>query len=231
MLKTRRAQDRGHADHGWLLSYHTFSFAEYYDPQYVDYGCLRVINEDRVAPGRGFGSHAHRDMEIVTYVLSGELAHQDSMGNGSEIRRGDVQRMTAGTGVEHSEFNASKTEPVHFLQIWLYPSEKGLQPGYEQKRYDDAAKRGRLLLIATPDGREDTLRVHQDVLLWSGIFDEHDSATYTLEPGRRAYLHVALGSVEVNAQHLMAGDGAMIDDREIRIERGEAGEVLLFDLS
>ena len=231
MMLTRRAQERGHADHGWLLSYHTFSFADYYDPQYVEYGSLRVINEDRVAPGHGFGTHAHRDMEIISYVLAGELEHKDSMGNGSIIRPGDVQRMSAGTGVRHSERNPSATEPVHFLQIWIHPQEQGLQPSYEQKHYEEAARRGRLLLIGTPDGREDTVLIHRDVLLWTGIFEGDEHAVYALAPGRMAYLHVALGSIEVNAQHLMAGDGAKIDDREIRLERGQAAELLLFDLA
>ena len=231
MIVLRRAEERGHADHGWLLSYHTFSFADYYDPQYVGYGNLRVINEDRVAPAHGFGKHSHRDMEIVSYVLAGELQHKDSMGNGSVLRPGDVQRMSAGTGVEHSESNPSTEHPLHFLQIWIIPDRTGLPPGYEEKHFDEAQKRGRLLLIGTPDGREDTVRIHQDVLLYAGIFDGGDHATYHLERGRRAYLQVALGSVEVNAQHLGAGDGAMIDDPEIRFERGQSAEVLLFDLA
>src|SRR5512133_592458 len=214
MIVLRRAEERGHADHGWLLSYHTFSFADYYDPQYVSYGSLRVINEDRVAPGHGFGTHSHRDMEIVSYVLAGELQHKDSMGNGSVLRPGDVQRMSAGTGVQHSEFNASREHPLHFLQIWITPSTTGLAPGYEEKHYDEAAKRGRLLAIATSDGRDGTVRIHQDVTVYAGILDGEDRATHRLASGRRAYLHVALGSVEVNAQHLAAGDGAMIDDRD-----------------
>lgn len=231
MVIIRRAEDRGHADHGWLLSYHTFSFADYYDPRYVEYGALRVINEDRVAPGQGFGTHAHRDMEIITYVLAGALEHRDSMGNGSVIRRGDVQRMSAGTGVRHSEFNASREEPVHFLQIWLHPARRGDPPGYEQKMFGDELKRGRLLPVATPDGRDGSLTVHQDASLYAAIVDGDDRVTYRLASGRRAYVHVALGSVEVNAQHVMAGDGAMIDDTEIRFERGQSGELLLFDLA
>jgi redox-sensitive bicupin YhaK (pirin superfamily) len=231
MIVVRRAEQRGHADHGWLLSYHTFSFADYYDPQYVSYGSLRVINEDRVAPGHGFGAHSHRDMEIVSYVLSGELQHKDSMGNGSVLRPGDVQRMSAGTGVQHSEFNASTEHPLHFLQIWIIPATTGLKPAYEEKHYDEAAKRGRLLTIGTPDGRDGTLRIHQDVTLYAGILDGEDRATHRLASGRRAYLHVALGSIEVNAQHLAAGDGAMIDDSEIRLERGQTAELLLFDLA
>ncbi|HWI14731.1 MAG TPA: pirin family protein [Burkholderiales bacterium] len=230
MITVRRAEQRGHADHGWLLSYHTFSFADYYDAQYVSYGSLRVINEDRVAPGHGFGTHSHRDMEIVSYVLAGELEHRDSMGNGSVLRPGDVQRMSAGTGVTHSELNASKQHPLHFLQIWIIPSHAGIQPGYEERHYDEQEKRGRLLLIGTPDGREDTLHIHQDVDMYAGIFDGDDHATYALQR-KRAYLHVALGSVEVNEQHLMAGDGAFIDDKDIRLERGQSAEVLLFDLA
>jgi quercetin 2,3-dioxygenase len=231
MMVIRRAEERGHADHGWLLSYHTFSFGDYYDPQYPGYGALRVINEDRVAPGRGFGTHAHRDMEIVSYVLAGELSHGDSLGNGSVLRAGDVQRTTAGTGVQHSEFNASTEHPLHFLQIWIIPSRTGLEPGYEERHFDEAAKRGRLLLIGTPDGRANTIRIHQDVYLYAGILDGAQRGAYTLVRGRRAYVQVALGSVDVNAQRLMAGDGAMIDDTLIRFERGQSAEVLLFDLA
>jgi quercetin 2,3-dioxygenase len=231
MIVVRRAEERGHADHGWLLSFHTFSFADYYDPQYMGYRSLRVINEDRVAAGRGFGTHSHRDMEIVTYVLSGELQHKDSMGNGSVLRSGDVQRMSAGTGVQHSEFNASTEHSLHFLQIWIIPSKTGLAPEYEEKHYDEAEKRGRLLPIATPDGREGTLHIHQDVTLYAGVLDGDDHVTHLLAPRRYAYLHVALGSVEVNAQHLGAGDGAMIDDSEIHLQRGQSAELLLFDLA
>lgn len=231
MVIIRRAGDRGQADHGWLLSYHTFSFAEYYDPRYVAYGALRVINEDRVAPGQGFGTHGHRDMEILTYVLAGALEHRDSMGNGSVIRRGDVQRMSAGTGVRHSEFNASREEPVHFLQIWIEPAQRGDPPGYQQKFFGDDVKRGRLRPVATPDGRDGSLTIHQDARLHAAIVDGEDRLVHRLAAGRRAYVHVALGSVEVNAQHLTAGDGAMIDDAEIRFERGQGGEILLFDLA
>ena len=230
MIVIRRAQERGHADHGWLLSYHTFSFADYCDPQYVSYGALRVINEDRVAPGHGFGTHSHRDMEIVSYVLAGELQHKDSMGNGSVLRPGDVQRMSAGTGVTHSEFNASREQPLHFLQIWIVPSKTGLAPGYEEKHYDEAAKRGRLVLVGSADGRDGSLRIQQDVDLYAAIVDSADAVAYSRKRAR-AYLHVALGSVEVNQQHLMAGDGAMIDDSEIRLERGQSAELLLFDLA
>jgi quercetin 2,3-dioxygenase len=231
MIVVRRAEERGQADHGWLLSFHTFSFADYYDAQYMGYRSLRVINEDRVAAGHGFGTHSHRDMEIVSYVLSGELQHKDSMGNGSVLRAGDVQRMSAGTGVQHSEFNASTEHPLHFLQIWVIPSATGLAPEYEEKHYGEAEKRGRLLPIVTPDGRDGTLHIHQDVTLYAGILDGDDRVTHPLARQRYAYLHVALGSVEVNEQHLGAGDGAMIDDREIHLERPQSAELLLFDLA
>lgn len=230
MMVIRRAQERGHADHGWLLSYHTFSFADYYDPQYISYGALRVINEDRVAPGHGFGTHSHRDMEIISYVLAGELQHRDSIGNGSVLKPGDVQRMSAGTGVTHSELNPSREHPLHFLQIWILPAHTGIPPSYEEKHYEEAQKRGRLLLIGTPDGREDTLHIHQDVDLYAGIVDGEDRVVYELQR-KRAYLHVALGSVEANEQHLAAGDGAFIDDKQIRLERGQSAELLLFDLA
>lgn len=231
MIAIRRAEERGRADHGWLLSYHTFSFAEYYDPRYIEYGALRVINEDRVAPGRGFGTHAHRDMEIVTYVLAGALQHKDSMGNGSVIRRGDVQRMSAGTGVQHSEFNGSRDETVHFLQIWIRPARAGIPPEYEQKHFSDDEKRGRLLPIIGAEPRDGMLAIHQDVTVYAGLLDARDDVTHTLAPGRRAYVHVALGRVQLNGEALAAGDGAMIDSENIRFKDGQAAEILLFDLA
>ncbi len=211
MIEIRKAEERGYADHGWLKSYHSFSFADYYDPQHVQFGPLRVINEDRVAPGMGFGTHGHRDMEIISYVLEGELAHKDSMGNGSVIRPGDVQRMSAGTGVRHSEYNHAAHETTHFLQIWIVPDRTGIEPGYEEKRFEAADKRGRLRLVASPDGAEGSVVVHQDVRLYAGLFDGDESATLALQPARRAYVHVARGRIVVNGQALEAGDAAKLE--------------------
>ncbi|HKX56950.1 MAG TPA: pirin family protein, partial [Xanthomonadales bacterium] len=188
MQEIRRSSERGHADHGWLDSYHSFSFAGYFDPQHVSFGPLRVINEDRVAPGQGFGTHGHQDMEIISYVLEGQLAHKDSMGNGSVIRHGDVQRMSAGTGVQHSEFNPSPDEPVHFLQIWIVPGQKGIAPGYEEKRFSEAEKRGKLRLIASPGGAAGSVLVHQDVQVFAGLFDAGEQARLDVAPGRRVYV-------------------------------------------
>jgi redox-sensitive bicupin YhaK (pirin superfamily) len=233
MITLRPARERGHADHGWLDSHHTFSFANYYDPAHMGFRSLRVINEDRVAPGKGFGTHPHRDMEIISYVLEGGLSHRDSLGTGSVIRPGDVQRMSAGTGVTHSEQNASTEEPVHFLQIWLLPSTRGLPPSYEQKSFSAADKRGRLRLVASADGREGSVTIHSDAALYAGLFGANESAELTLQPGRHAWVHVARGNVRVNGRELQAGDGASFSDEpRIRVEgaTGE-GELLLFDLA
>lgn len=231
MKTIRRSHERGFADHGWLKSYHTFSFADYYDPEHVGFGPLRVINEDRVAPGAGFGTHGHRDMEIISYVLEGELAHRDSLGSGSAIRPGDVQRMSAGRGVRHSEFNNSEKDEVHFLQIWIQPNELAIQPEYEEKRFTSDDKRGRLRLIASPDGAEGSVRIHQDARVYAGIFDGEERAELTLAPKRRAYVHVARGTVVANGEALNAGDALkLIEPQTVTIERGEGAEVLVFDL-
>ena len=231
MLEVRKSDDRGLADHGWLKSRHSFSFADYFDPRHVEFGVLRVINEDRVAPGGGFGTHPHRDMEIISYVLAGELAHRDSMGNGSVIRPGDVQRMSAGTGVFHSEQNPSQRNPVHFLQIWIRPDQLNIEPGYEQKYFSDAEKRGRLRLIVSRDGAEGSVRMHQDARLYAGLFDGDEAATLTIAAGRRAYVHVVKGELTVNATRLGAGDALKVTDLgEIWIRDGSDAEVLVFDL-
>ncbi|WP_292997458.1 pirin family protein [Nevskia sp.] len=231
MNQIRLASDRGHAQHGWLDSHHSFSFGSYFDPEHVEYGPLRVINEDRVQPGNGFGTHGHRDMEIISYVLAGELAHQDSLGNGSVIRPGDVQRMSAGTGVRHSEFNPSQTDPVHFLQIWIQPSQTGIAPSYEEKRFDDADKRGRLRLIASPDAADGSVLIHQDARLYAGLFDGREAATLMLAPGRRAYVHVARGAIRANGVRLAAGDALKVASLdEVGLSDGEHAEVLVFDL-
>ena len=231
MLSVRRSAERGHFDHGWLNTFHTFSFAEFHDPKWVEFGPLRVINEDRVAPGQGFGKHGHRDMEILTYILSGELAHHDSMGNGSVIRVGDVQRMSAGTGVTHSEFNHSSETAVHFLQIWIKPRAQRSAPGYEQKHFEAADKRGRLRLIASADGADGSVVVHQDVRVYAGLFDGTEHAAYTLAPGRRLWLQVARGALLVDGLALDAGDGAYTGAAAaLRLHGGSGAEVLLFDL-
>jgi redox-sensitive bicupin YhaK (pirin superfamily) len=231
MLTIRKAEERGHASHGWLDSWHTFSFADYYDPREMGYGPLRVINDDTVAPGQGFGTHGHRDMEIITYVLQGALEHKDSMSNGSIIRPGSVQRMSAGTGVRHSEFNPSSEEGVHFLQIWIEPKFTGVRPGYEEKQFGDAEKRGRLRLIASPDGREGSVTIHQDAYVYASMLDGNDAVTHKVGPGRRAYLHVARGAVKANGWPLEAGDGVKIaDEPAIELTDGREAEVLLFDL-
>lgn len=231
MISIRRAGERGHADHGWLDSHHTFSFADYYDPAHMGFRNLRVINDDRVAAGRGFGSHPHRDMEIVSYVLEGALAHKDSTGTGAVIRPGDVQRMSAGTGVVHSELNASSTQGVHFLQIWLLPGQRGLSPSYEQKTFTDEAKRGRLRLVVSPDGRDGSVSIHTDAAIFAGTFDAGESASLELGPGRHAWVQVARGGVRVNGHELVEGDGAAIsDERSVRVEGTGGGEVLVFDL-
>jgi len=232
MIVLRKAQERGHANHGWLDSYHTFSFADYYDPREMGWGPLRVINEDRVAPGRGFGTHPHRDMEIISYVLEGALAHKDSMGTGSVIRPGDVQRMSAGTGVLHSEFNQSPGDPVHFLQIWIEPNERGIAPSYEQKNFADGEKRGRLRLIASPDGADGSVRIHQDARVYAAVLDGAETVSHALAQNRKAYVHVARGTVGLNGTSLSSGDGAKISgEQQLRLSDADAAEVLLFDLA
>jgi redox-sensitive bicupin YhaK (pirin superfamily) len=231
MINLRKSEQRGLADFGWLNSRHSFSFGHYYDPQHTGYGPLLVINDDRVQAGRGFDTHGHRDMEIISYVLDGELAHKDSMGNGSVIRPGDVQRMSAGTGVRHSEFNHSPTQSVHFLQIWIAPSVQGIAPGYEEKHFDAASKRGQLRLIASPDGSDGSVRIHQDARIYAALLDDAEQAQHALAPGRRAYVHVARGAVSVNGVALSAGDAAKLEDEAaITLTDGDAAEVLLFDL-
>jgi len=231
MLTTRRAGDRGHANHGWLDSYHTFSFGGYYDPKHLGFSNLRVINDDTVAPGGGFATHGHNDMEIISYVLDGALEHKDSMGNGSVIRPGDVQRMSAGTGVTHSEYNHSSTDPVHFLQIWLQPSEVGVEPSYDQKHFPHADRRGRFVLFISPDGRDGSIATHQETLLYGTLLEAGDAVEHRLGAGRRGYVHVARGRVSVNGETLDQGDGLAIEDQDaLRFEGIEAAEVLLFDL-
>jgi len=231
MITVRRANERGFADHGWLQSQHSFSFADYYDPRYMGFSSLRVINEDRVAAGKGFGTHGHHDMEIVSYVLEGELAHKDSMGNGSVIRPGDVQRMSAGTGVLHSEFNHAADRTTHFLQIWIEPSVRGIPPSYEERRFDVNEKRGRLRLIAAPDGSDGSVTIHQDARLYVALLDGAEATAHRLAPGRSAYLHVVRGAVVVNEVALAAGDAIMVrDETELRLTDGRDAEVLLFDL-
>ncbi|MBV8146203.1 MAG: pirin family protein [Gammaproteobacteria bacterium] len=231
MLEVRRSAERGHFDHGWLKTFHTFSFADYFDPDWAGYGPLRVINDDRVAPGEGFGKHGHRDMEILTYILAGALEHRDSMGNGSVIRVGDVQRMSAGTGVTHSEFNASRTEEVHLLQIWIEPDALRLAPGYEEKHFSVADRRGRLRLIAAPGGAEGGVLIHQDARVYAGLLDGAEQIGFQLAPGRRLWLQVARGKLSVDGVQLAAGDGARTaGPAELVLREGEDAEVLLFDL-
>jgi redox-sensitive bicupin YhaK (pirin superfamily) len=231
MIAVRKSSERGHANHGWLDSHHTFSFADYYDPEHMGVSVLRVINEDRVEPGAGFPTHGHRDMEIVSYVLEGALEHKDSMGNGSVIRPGDVQRMSAGTGVRHSEYNASDKEQVHFLQIWILPNTQGIKPGYEQKRFEPTELAGRLRIVASPDGRDGSVTVHQDASLYATKLVNGARVSHTLAPGRTAYVHVARGEVSVNGERLRAGDGARIEDEaQLTLADGRAAEVLVFDL-
>lgn len=231
-MTLRPSSERGHAQHGWLDSHHTFSFADYFDPDHMGFRALRVINEDRVEAGQGFGRHPHRDMEIVSYVLDGALEHKDSMGTGSTIRPGDVQRMSAGTGVSHSEFNASKQDLVHFLQIWLVPAKRGIAPSYEQKNFTEAEKRGRLRVVASPDGRDGSVTIHTDAILYAGLFDAGESATLAVPADRHVWIHVARGKVRVNGRDLAAGDGAAIsDETTVQVEGVDGGEVLLFDLA
>jgi quercetin 2,3-dioxygenase len=231
MNEIRRSNERGFADHGWLKSFHTFSFADYFDPKHVEFGPLRVINEDRVQAGAGFGTHSHRDMEIISYVLQGELAHKDSMGNGSIIRPGDVQRMSAGSGVRHSEFNPSPSEAVHFLQIWIQPAERNIKPSYEEKRFAPEEKRGRLRLIVSPDRADGSLLIHQDARVYAGLFTGDERADLEVARGRRIYLHVARGALRANGAELEAGDALRIsDDGKLSLSGAHDAEVLVFDL-
>ena len=229
MSEIRRSAERGHANHGWLDSFHSFSFADYYDPRHMGFGPLRVINEDRVQPGSGFGTHGHRDMEIISYVLQGALGHEDSMGNGSTIVPGDVQRMSAGTGVRHSEYNYEKAGVTHFLQIWIEPDRTGIAPSYEQKHFTSEDKRGRLRLIASPDGREGSVTIHQNAFVYAGLFHGPETASHSLALSR-GYVHIARGKVKVNGHTLSAGDALKTDGGSIEIQNGENAEVLVFDL-
>ncbi len=231
MLTLRKSQDRGYADHGWLKSFHSFSFAGYHDPEHMGWGNLRVINEDRIAPGTGFGTHGHRDMEIISYVLSGELAHKDNMGNGRSIPPGDVQRMSAGRGVMHSEFNHAQGQTTHFLQIWIEPNVTGIPASYEQKSFSDAEKRGALRLVASPSGADGAVTIHADAALYAGLFDGAESATLALNPARKAYVFLIRGELDVNGQRLHAGDAALIaDESSVTLSQGQNAEVLVFDL-
>ena len=238
MITVRKSSDRGHADHGWLKSFHSFSFADYHDPRHMGFGNLRVINEDRIAPGTGFGTHGHRDMEIISYVLSGELAHKDSMGNGDVgatasgvIRPGDVQRMSAGRGVQHSEFNHAPKDSTHFLQIWIEPNVRGIEAGYEQKHFDDASKRGTLRLVASPDGHDGSVTIHADASIYSGLFDGDERLRRSLDPQRKAYVHVVRGSVTINGQALQGGDALRLQaESELSIDHAANAELLVFDL-
>jgi redox-sensitive bicupin YhaK (pirin superfamily) len=232
MIRIRKSEDRGHLDHGWLNTYHSFSFAGYYDPQQMGFRELRVINEDRVQPGQGFGTHPHRDMEIISYVLQGALGHKDSMGNGSVIRPGEVQRMSAGTGITHSEFNPSQEEPVHFLQIWIEPAKGGLAPGYEQKFFPDEEKKGKLRQIASADGRDGSVTINQDVNLYAALLEAGEGVVHQLPAGRHAWLQVVRGSVQANGHLLEQGDGAAVSDEySLQIAGMEQAEILLFDLA
>ena len=231
MLTLRKSQDRGYADHGWLKSFHSFSFADYYDPAHMGWGNLRVINEDRIAPGTGFGTHGHRDMEIISYVLSGELAHKDSMGNGRAIPPCDVQRMSAGRGVMHSEYNHAPQDTTHFFQIWIEPNVRGIPPSYEQKTFATAEKRGTLRLVASPDGASGSVTLHADARLYAGLFDGPEAATLALDPARKAYVHLVRGELSINGQRLGAGDAALLaGEDKVELAAGRDAEVLLFDL-
>jgi redox-sensitive bicupin YhaK (pirin superfamily) len=232
MITLRKSNDRGNADHGWLKSFHSFSFAGYHDPAHMGWGNLRVINEDRIAPGTGFGKHSHRDMEIISYVLSGELAHQDSLGNIKAIPPGDVQRMSAGSGVTHSEFNHATDQTTHFLQIWIEPKVSGLAPGYEQKTIPAQDKRGALRLIASPDGAHDSVTIHADASLYAGLFDGGQSAKLALDPRRKGYVHLVRGELEINGWRLGTGDALLLENESlITLAHGSAAEVLVFDLA
>ena len=232
MLTLRKSGDRGYADHGWLQSFHSFSFANYYDPQHMGFGNLRVINENRIAPGKGFGTHGHRDMEIISYVLEGNLAHKDTLGNVKGIPPGDVQRMSAGNGVQHSEFNHAPDQTTHFLQIWIEPNVTGIPASYEQKSFADDEKRGRLRLVASPDAAEGSVLIHADARLYAGLFDGAESAQMSLPAGRRGYVHLVRGQLQVNGHNLAAGDAAMLDNESVlTFGNGQGAEVLVFDLA
>jgi redox-sensitive bicupin YhaK (pirin superfamily) len=232
MITLRRAEERGHAEHGWLDSWHSFSFADYYDAEHMQFHALRVINEDRVEPGRGFGTHSHRDMEIISYVLEGSLAHKDSMGNGSVIRPGSVQRMSAGTGIQHSEFNASSNEQVHFLQIWFMPNVTGIPPGYEEKYFDETEKRGVLRLVASPDGSDGAVKIHADARMFAGLVDAGERIRHPIPKDCSLYVHVARGNVLLNGIPLQAGDAAMLTgESHLVVDQGEKAEVLVFELN
>jgi redox-sensitive bicupin YhaK (pirin superfamily) len=232
MLTLRKSGDRGYADHGWLKSFHSFSFAGYHDPQHVGFGNLRVINEDRIAPGTGFGTHGHRDMEIISYVLTGELAHKDTLGNVKGIPPGDVQRMSAGRGVQHSEFNHAQDQTTHFLQIWIEPNVTGIPASYEQKTFAEDAKRGKLRLVASPDGAEGSVTIHADAHLYAGLMDGTENASLTLDPSRKSYVHLVRGELEVNGAKLTAGDAALLEgESKLALANGKSAEVLVFDLA
>jgi redox-sensitive bicupin YhaK (pirin superfamily) len=232
MIRLRRSGDRGYADHGWLKSYHSFSFADYYDPRHMGFGNLRVINEDRVAAGQGFGTHGHRDMEIISYVLDGELAHRDTLGNVVTIPPGDVQRMSAGSGVQHSEFNHSSDRTTHFLQIWILPKYRGIEPGYEQKTFPVAEKRGRLRLVASPDGASGSVTINADARMYAALIDGAEQATLAVDPQRKVYVHLVRGELEVNGERLEGGDAAMLEQEpEVVLRSGRDAEVLVFDLA
>ncbi|RYX89704.1 MAG: pirin family protein [Comamonadaceae bacterium] len=232
MLTLRKSGDRGFADHGWLKSFHSFSFAGYHDPKHMGFGNLRVINEDRIAPGTGFGTHGHRDMEIISYVLTGELAHKDTLGNIKGIPPGDVQRMSAGRGVQHSEFNHAQDQTTHFLQIWIEPNVTGIPASYEQKTFAEDAKRGQLRLVASPDGAQGSVTIHADAHLYAGLFDGAENAALTLDPARKSYVHLVRGELEVNGTKLIAGDAALIErESQLAIANGKSAEVLVFDLA
>jgi redox-sensitive bicupin YhaK (pirin superfamily) len=232
MLTIRKSDDRGHADHGWLKSRHSFSFAGYYDPAHMEWGNLRVINEDFIAPGTGFGTHGHRDMEIITYVISGELTHKDSLGNGTTIPAGDVQRMSAGIGVMHSEFNHAPDDTTHLLQIWITPRENGIAPGYEQKSFATTEKNGRLRRIASPDGADESVSLHADATLYAGLLNGSDSVTLPLDPARKTYVHLVRGTLDINEHHLQAGDAALLAAESVlTLSHGCDAEVLVFDLA
>lgn len=231
MLKIRPSKERGYADHGWLKSFHSFSFADYYDPNYMGFGPLRVINEDWIAPGMGFGTHGHKDMEIITYVLEGDLAHKDSMGNGKSILPNEVQRMSAGTGVMHSEFNHAKDETTHLLQIWIQPDQLGVTPSYEQTYFAPEEKRGRLRVVASPDGRDSSVTIHSNTQLFAALIDGSETVTHSLAADRIAYVYVARGSLNINQQKLSAGDALMLaEEPHIICDQGQNAEILLFDL-
>ena len=232
MIRLRKSGERGYFNHGWLQSYHSFSFANYYDPQFMGWGNLRVINEDWIAPGMGFGTHGHKDMEIVTYVLEGELAHKDSMGNVETIPPGDVQRMSAGTGVMHSEFNHAQGQKTHLLQIWIEPNRKGVTPGYEQKAFPREEKQGRLRLVASPNAQDGSVAIHADAKMYVGLFDENENASLALDPSRKAYVHLIRGEVRINGASLAAGDALMFEGEKLmNLEQAKNAEVLVFDLA